>query len=90
LQLAASITRLDDAQQSRRWNSIALADETGANTTTMQSKGGILVKLEGNTFINMIYGKKPVAEFNNFVKDWKSLGGDDITKEVNEWYKKSK
>jgi putative aldouronate transport system substrate-binding protein len=38
----------------------------------------------------MIYGKKPVAEFNNFVKDWKSLGGDDITKEVNEWYKKSK
>lgn len=63
---------------------------TGANTATMQSKGGLLVKLEGDTFINMIYGKKPVDEFDNFVKEWKSLGGDDITKEVNEWYQKMK
>ncbi|MDF2646442.1 MAG: hypothetical protein K0Q73_2247 [Paenibacillus sp.] len=63
---------------------------TGANTPAMQSKGGILVKLEGDTFINIIYGKKPVAEFDNFVKEWKSLGGDDITKEVNEWYLKMK
>lgn len=63
---------------------------TGANTPTMQSKGGILVKLEGDTFINMIYGKKPVADFDNFVKEWKSLGGDDIAKEVNEWYQKMK
>lgn len=63
---------------------------TGANTPAMQSKGGILVKLEGDTFINIIYGKKPVTEFDNFVKEWKSLGGDDMTKEVNDWYAKMK
>ncbi|MDF2921721.1 MAG: hypothetical protein K0R57_635 [Paenibacillaceae bacterium] len=63
---------------------------TGANTPSMQSKGGILTKLEGDTFLSIIYGKKPVEEFDNFVKEWKSLGGDSIAKEVNEWYKKTK
>jgi putative aldouronate transport system substrate-binding protein len=63
---------------------------TGANTPAMQAKGGILAKLEGDTFISMIYGKKPIEDFDNFVKEWKSLGGDDITKEANEWYQKMK
>lgn len=63
---------------------------TGANTATMQSKGGLLVKLEGDTFISMVYGKKSVDEFDNFVKEWKSLGGEEITKEVNDWYQKTK
>ncbi|GAB6928177.1 hypothetical protein JCM10914A_21600 [Paenibacillus sp. JCM 10914] len=60
----------------------------GANTTTMQSKGGILAKLEGETFTSMIYGKKPISEFDSFVEEWKKIGGDQVTKEVNEWYKK--
>ncbi|MDQ6419883.1 extracellular solute-binding protein [Paenibacillus sp. LHD-117] len=63
---------------------------TGAPTPAMQSKSGILVKLEGDTFISMIYGKKPIDDFDNFVKEWKSIGGDDITKEANEWYQKTK
>ncbi|WP_168118814.1 extracellular solute-binding protein [Paenibacillus sp. HB172176] len=63
---------------------------TGANTPTMQSKGGILVKLEGDTFIGMIYGKKPLDDFDKFVEEWKSLGGNDEIKEVNEWYQKTK
>ncbi|WP_028609113.1 extracellular solute-binding protein [Paenibacillus harenae] len=63
---------------------------TGANTPSMQSKGGILVKLEGDTFISMIYNKKPIEEFDKFVEEWKSLGGSDITKEVNDWYRKAK
>lgn len=63
---------------------------TGAPTPSMQSKSGILVKLEGDTFISMIYGKKPIDDFDNFVKEWKSIGGDAITKEANEWYQKTK
>ncbi|KRF05508.1 hypothetical protein ASG89_20485 [Paenibacillus sp. Soil766] len=63
---------------------------TGANTATMQSKGGLLVKLEGDTFISMVYGKKSVDDFDNFVKEWKGLGGEEITKEVNDWYQKTK
>ncbi|MFS0778212.1 hypothetical protein ABC255_19705 [Neobacillus sp. 3P2-tot-E-2] len=26
-----------------------------------------------------------IGEFDKFVENWKKLGGDDITKEVNEW-----
>lgn len=72
-------------------NGYAIAQQfTGAPTPAMQSKSGILVKLEGDTFIGMIYGKKPIDDFDNFVKEWKSIGGEDITKEANEWYKKTK
>lgn len=63
---------------------------SGANTPSMQSKNGILTKLEGDTFLSIIYNKKPVDEFDNFVKEWYNLGGDAITKEVNEWYQKMK
>ncbi|MGG1552036.1 hypothetical protein [Paenibacillus ferrarius] len=62
----------------------------GSSTPTMQSKQGILVKLEGDTFLSIIYGKKPIDEFDNFVKEWMSLGGENITKEVNEAYQKTK
>ncbi|MHA6480989.1 type 2 periplasmic-binding domain-containing protein [Paenibacillus sp. strain BS8-2] len=72
-------------------NGDAVAQEfTGAPTPAMQSKSGILVKLEGDTFISMIYGKKAIDDFDNFVKEWKSIGGEDITKEANEWYQKTK
>ncbi|RED63862.1 sugar ABC transporter [Cohnella lupini] len=59
---------------------------TGKNTPTMQDKGGILVKLEADTFIGMIYGKKPVDDFDKFVTEWNNLGGAKETEEVNEWY----
>lgn len=72
-------------------NGYAIAQQfTGSPTPAMQSKSGILVKLEGDTFISMIYGKKPIDDFDNFVKEWKSIGGEDITKEANEWYQKTK
>lgn len=37
------------------------------------------------TFINIIMGE-PIETFDSFVEEWKSLGGDEITEEVNEWY----
>lgn len=63
---------------------------TGAPTPAMQSKNGILVKFEGDTFISMIYGRKPIDDFDAFVKEWMSIGGEEITKEVNEWYQLTK
>lgn len=59
---------------------------TGANTPAMQSKGGILTKLEGETFVGIIYGSKPLDAFDEFVEEWKELGGEEMTKEANEWY----
>lgn len=62
----------------------------GATTPTMQSKGGILTKLEGETVIGIIHGRKSMDDFDKFVTQWKSIGGDQMTKEANEWYKAQK
>lgn len=58
----------------------------GPPTKTMKSKMDYLNKLELQTFNEIIYGKKDVDAFDDFVAKWKSGGGDQITKEVNEWY----
>lgn len=59
----------------------------GSPTETMISKSEALRKLEHETFMSIIYNKAPVSEFDKFVKKWKESGGDEITAEVNEWYK---
>ncbi|MEF2246094.1 extracellular solute-binding protein [Paenibacillus sp. IITD108] len=57
----------------------------GAPTETMTKRLANLNKLEVETFTKIIMGKADVNAFDKFVEEWKSLGGDDITKEVNEW-----
>ncbi|MBO9607850.1 MAG: extracellular solute-binding protein [Paenibacillaceae bacterium] len=57
----------------------------GAPTKTMSQKGAILSKMMLETFTKIIMGESPVDDFDKFVADWHKLGGDDITKEVNEW-----
>lgn len=59
---------------------------TGTPTKTMRSRGEYLETQELETFIKIIYGELPVDEFDRFVENWKSSGGNDITAEVNEWY----
>ncbi|WP_127531652.1 extracellular solute-binding protein [Paenibacillus kobensis] len=59
---------------------------TGAPTATMQTSNDILAKLEKDTVSQIIYGKLSLDAFDKFVDKWKSSGGDQITKEVNEWY----
>jgi putative aldouronate transport system substrate-binding protein len=62
------------------------SEYTGLSTPTMQSKNAILQKLENEFFVRIIYGNGSIDEFDDFVKEWKSVGGDAITKEVNDWY----
>ncbi|AEI40307.1 extracellular solute-binding protein [Paenibacillus mucilaginosus] len=61
----------------------------GPPTKTMKSKWEGLLKMESETFLKIVYGKAPIDEFDNFVKNWKAMGGDEITEEVNAWYKTS-
>lgn len=56
-------------------------------TPSMVSKKANLDKMELEMYTKVILGA-PLDSFDTFVKDWKRLGGDDITKEVNEWYSK--
>ncbi|WP_235439823.1 hypothetical protein [Paenibacillus sp. DMB20] len=53
----------------------------------MQSKWNLLRQSESETFNKIIYGKLPADEFDKFVEKWKQNGGEQVTKEVNEWYR---
>lgn len=58
----------------------------GAPTTTMADRQEILLKKRDEVYFKIIMNQVPVDEFDKFVEEWKKLGGDDMTKEVNEWY----
>ncbi|GIP17264.1 hypothetical protein J40TS1_29060 [Paenibacillus montaniterrae] len=58
---------------------------TGAPTETMIEAQSILHDLQHEAYIDIILGD-PIEKFDAFVESWRKLGGDDITREVNEWY----
>ncbi|MFD0715462.1 extracellular solute-binding protein [Paenibacillus sp. GCM10027626] len=67
-------------------NNLAINDEFfGASTETMVQKQSTLDKLKQEVYTRIILGDLPIDEFDKFVSDWKKLGGDEITAEVNEW-----
>jgi putative aldouronate transport system substrate-binding protein len=57
----------------------------GAPTPTMTAKQSTLEKLILENYTKFIMGVRPIDEFEQFVQDFNSLGGADITKEVNDW-----
>jgi putative aldouronate transport system substrate-binding protein len=61
----------------------------GAPTETMVKRGEALHKMELEALVAIVYGKKSSSEFGSFVKDWNANGGQEITKEVNDWFKAS-
>lgn len=62
----------------------------GAPTPAMVEKKTYLDKLENETFVKIIMGKKSIDEFEQFVTEWNKNGGEQITKEVNDWYRSTK
>ena len=53
-------------------------------TETMEAKWANLKKMEEETFAKIIMGKADISEFDTFVENWKSQGGDQILKEITE------
>ncbi|WP_010502584.1 extracellular solute-binding protein [Paenibacillus elgii] len=62
----------------------------GAPTPTMAERQEILLKKRDEVYFKIIMNQVSVDEFDKFVEEWKKLGGDAMTKEVNEWYKAKK
>ncbi len=60
---------------------------TYSYSPTMESKWATLQKLESETFLQILTGDKPLDEFDNFVSQWKSLGGDTILQELTDMMK---
>jgi len=77
---AFSIVKQYDADQ------LYVRDEfVGPPTETQVDKGATLSTLVTSAFTKIIMGA-PIEEFDKFVEDWKKLGGDKLTNEVNAWY----
>lgn len=65
-----------------------MSDEfTGAPTPTLADIGSTLNTMQLEVFTKIVQGAAPVSDFDQFVSDWKKVGGDAITQEVNAWYK---
>lgn len=62
----------------------------GAPTPAMGRYNAVLGKLESEYFTKIIVGQLPIEAFDEFVAEWKKQGGDEVTKEVNEWYEAKK
>ncbi|ASA23497.1 extracellular solute-binding protein [Paenibacillus donghaensis] len=58
----------------------------GAPTKTMQTNWEQLNTMEKETYTKIIYGKEPIEAFDEFVKQWNAKGGEEIIKEINDWY----
>jgi len=60
---------------------------TGAPTPTYKDKWENLKRMEITAFTKILYGNASLDSFDDFVKDWNSAGGEQVTKEIREWYK---
>lgn len=57
----------------------------GPPTKSQPKVAPTLKTLQLEKFTKIIMGQDPVDSFDKFVEDWKKLGGDQWTQEVNEW-----
>lgn len=63
---------------------------SGAPTETMVEKMSTLNAMRDEIFTKIIMGDASLDDFDKFVEEFNKLGGEQITKEVNEWYKSVK
>lgn len=57
-----------------------------AFTDTMSLKWASMVSAEDEMMLKIIMGEEPIESFDTFVENWKRMGGDEITSEVNAMY----
>lgn len=81
--IGGSIGVLNDYEQK---NAMIINEFYGPSTETMGVKLATLDKMQLETFTKIITGEADSSAFDDFVSKWFSLGGQDITDEVNEWY----
>ncbi|WP_058304282.1 type 2 periplasmic-binding domain-containing protein [Gorillibacterium timonense] len=62
----------------------------GPLTEGMEKHRAFLQKLATESYLSIIYGEKPLSYFDEFVAQFYKNGGDEITREVNDWYKNNR
>lgn len=79
----SSYSTINDLSESGR---IMINQFVGAPTETMTEKLSTLETMRDEVYTKIIIGEAPVDDFDTFVEDFNKLGGEDITREANEWY----
>ncbi|MCS7222695.1 MAG: extracellular solute-binding protein [Anaerolineae bacterium] len=59
----------------------------GNPTDAMQKLLPDLNTLESEVFTNIVIGNEPLDRFDSFVEEWWEKGGEQVTADVNAWYK---
>ena len=68
-------------------NRIFVSRLIGYQTDTMLTSWATLIDLENTFLTEVVTGQRPVSDFHDFfVPTWLALGGEQITREVNEWW----
>lgn len=80
---ANAISRYDGMKIASDSRVKAIENVFPQETDLMQMKWDNMYKLESETYLKIIMGEEPIDYFDQFVIQWKSLGGDEITAEVN-------
>ncbi|MCD9020610.1 extracellular solute-binding protein [Cohnella silvisoli] len=65
-------------------NRFVMDQFTGVPTPRMVERLQSLQKLQNMTFTKIIFDNASIDEFDRFVENWNMLGGEDMTREVNE------
>jgi putative aldouronate transport system substrate-binding protein len=55
-------------------------------TPTMVERGVDLQKVVDEGILSIITGQQPLSAFDTMISQWKQIGGDQVTQEVNEWW----
>lgn len=57
-------------------------NEFTGTTDLMNQKWATLNKLENETYVKIVLGQADMSSFDDFVKKWNELGGDQVTQEI--------
>ncbi|MGN0994468.1 MAG: hypothetical protein ACI4PD_05030, partial [Butyricicoccus sp.] len=64
------------------FDNVCYSDYNGAPTATATKTQAILDKEMMSTYVGIIMGSQPVSSFDDFVENYKELGGAKISEEI--------
>lgn len=87
---AAYVSRIEACSLIAKENVKEIKSLFFISTTTMETKWWKLKELESNVYLRIITGQVGIDYFDNYVIEWKNLGGETISREVEEAINRNK
>jgi putative aldouronate transport system substrate-binding protein len=62
----------------------------GLYSATGQAKGGVIDQTATDAFNDIFFGRRPLSDYDQIVKDWRAGGGDQIRSELEDAYQRAR